>query len=478
MKKFICIIFAALLLLSACSEKTSSSDTPDTAETAAETVDSTALMYEDELPESDFEGYLYRIITREVGYFNYKMNVDEITGDIIGDAIYNRNRTVESRFNIAITETYSTDPAFPRASILAGDDAYDLIKTRGPMAMTYWQEGLIYTVDQLPYINLEKLYWNQLLNEALTVAGKQYIVAGAIGLVEYDYTGALLFNKELIKAYNLGDLYAAVNDGKWTFDEMNNYMTRVTTDLDGNGKMDEKDQYGLLCTYKEVLPGLILGGGERLIGKDEDDMLYIAMSGERFFAVFEKAFAITRDNNNWFVDNSGENISPVAVTMFGANQSLFIDVCLYFAAQFRNMDADFGIIPHPKFDEAQENYMPKCGWVEPFVVPVTVTELDRTSIIIESLCCESQKTVIPAYYDVTLKTKITRDNESEKLLDLIFTKRVLDYGDTIYHNIVRDGILKDMFLKDDRNIASKVAQFERLLKAELDKINKLLEERY
>lgn len=475
MKKIICLLCSALFLfLFACVNETSNPDLPVT-ETAAETADKTALLYEDELPESDFEGYLFRIVTREVGYFNYKMNVEEISGDIISDAIYNRNRAVESRFNIIITESYSTDAAFSRASILAGDDAYDLIKTRGPMAMTYWQEGLIYTVDALPYINLDKLYWNQILNEALTVAGKQYIVAGAIGLVEYDYTSALLFNKDLIKTYNLGDLYTLVNDGGWTFDEMNNYMTAVTSDINGDGKMDNHDLYGLLCTYKEVLPGLILAAGERLIGKDENDMLYIAMNGDRFYSVIEKAFAITRDNNNWYIDPSGENISPAAVTMFNSNQSLFIDVCLYFAAQFRNMDADFGIIPHPKFDEEQESYHPKCGWVEPFVVPVTVTDLDRTSIIIESLCCQSEKTVIPAYYDVTLKTKITRDDESEKMLDIIFSKRVLDYGDTIYHNIVRDGMLMEMFLKDDRNITSKIAKFESQLNVELKKINKILE---
>ncbi|MHB1152926.1 MAG: hypothetical protein ACYCWE_13215 [Eubacteriales bacterium] len=477
MKKIICIFCSVLMLFSVVSCAAEADESAVTiSETASETAEDISLLYEDELPPSDFEGYLFRIVTREVGTFNYKMNETEITGDLIYDALYNRNRTIENRFNIIITETYSTDPAFSRASILAGEDAYDLIKTRGPMTMTYWQEGLIYTIDELKYIDLDKLYWNQLMNEALTIAGKQYIATGAISLTEYDYTSALLFNKSLVSTYNLGDLYALVNDGKWTFDEMNNYMTAVTSDINGDGKMDDLDLYGLLCTYKEVLPGLIIGAGERLIGKNEDDMLYIAMSGDRFFSVIAKAFAITRDNNNWFVDSSAENISPVAVTMFNSNQSLFIDVFLYYAAQFRNMDADFGIIPHPKFNEEQENYHPKCGWVEPILIPITASDLDRTGIIIEGLCCQSEKNVIPEYYNKTLKTKITRDDESEQMLDLIFKKRVLDYGDTIYHNIVRDGLMKDMFLKDDRNIASKIASFEKMLDVELNKIKNITSE--
>lgn len=477
MRKLFCILFSALTIFSVFSCAAESTEPAAiVSETVSETGEDISALYKDNLPPSDFEGYLFRIITREVGTFNYKMNETEITGDLIYDALYNRNRTIETRFNILITESYSTDPAFSRASILAGEDAYDLIKTRGPMAMTYWQEGLIYPIEELQYIDLNKLYWNQLMNSALTISGKQYIAAGAISLTEYDYTSGLLFNKSIITDYNLGDLYTLVIDGKWTFDAMNNYMTAVTSDVNGDGKMNEQDLYGLLCTYKEVLPGLIIGGGERLIGKDAEDMLFIAMTGDRFYSVFEKAFSITRDNNNWFVDPSQENISPVAVTMFNSGQSLFIDVFLYYAAQFRNMDADFGIIPHPKFNEEQQDYHPKCGWVEPVLVPITASDLDRTGIITEGLCCESEKTVIPEYYNITLKTKITRDDQSEQMLDLIFKSRILDYGDTIYHNIVRDGVMKDMFLKDDRDIASKIAGFQRMLDTEIDKIKTITEQ--
>ena len=38
------------------------------------------------------------------------------------------------------------------------------------------------------------------------------------------------------------------------------------------------------------------------------------------------------------------------------------------------------------------------------------------------------KRVIPAYYDVQLKTKIARDDESSEMLDIIFAGRKYDLG--------------------------------------------------
>ena len=59
-------------------------------------------------------------------------------------------------------------------------------------------------------------------------------------------------------------------------------------------------------------------------------------------------------------------------------------------------------------------------------VPKTNSDLERTGIILEALARESSDTVIPAYYDVTLKNKLLRDDDSVKMLDIIFGNRKLD----------------------------------------------------
>lgn len=462
------LTFASFASFASCAEETVGS-----AETTAPEVTATAEETEvgDDLPALDFDGYAFRIVTREVGHIDYKMNVDDINGEPINDAIYNRNRIIEQRFDTVITETYSDQADFARKSVLAGEDAYDLIKTRGPMAMTYWQEDLIYTVDKLPYINLDKPYWDASLNKSLTIGNIQYIITGALSTTEYQYTSVLLFNKGMIEEYTLDNPYTLVDGGAWTFDKMAEMMAVVTNDLNGDSVMDGEDIYGFLSTYKQVLPSFIVAAGLMTISKDSDDMPYLSMDSDRFVSVFNKIFEITRDNNAWYVDKSSENVTPDAIRMFSGDRGLFIEIYLFYINQFRDMDTNFGIIPYPMYDESQERYYAKCGWVEPFVVPITSTDLERTSAVIEALCCESAKLVIPAYYDIALKTKISRDDESEAMLDLVFSNRVLDYGDTVWNDIVRDGTLSAMFLNDNRNIASKIPNMQKKLDAQLKKLD-------
>ena len=54
------------------------------------------------------------------------------------------------------------------------------------------------------------------------------------------------------------------------------------------------------------------------------------------------------------------------------------------------------------------------------------------SVILETLCYESTDTLVKAYYEILLKTKTSRDNDSEDMLDLIFQNRVYSAG-AVYH---------------------------------------------
>jgi len=94
------------------------------------------------------------------------------------------------------------------------------------------------------------------------------------------------------------------------------------------------------------------------------------------------------------------------------------------------MEIDFGVLPVPKFDEAQDRYY--CT-VSPYTAnfiafPATMTEAERNGMIVEALSCESMYTLTPAYYDKTLNGKAVRDEESSEMLDIIFSSTVMDLG--------------------------------------------------
>ena len=65
--------------------------------------------------------------------------------------------------------------------------------------------------------------------------------------------------------------------------------------------------------------------------------------------------------------------------------------------------------------------------------------------------------VTPAYYDITLKGKYSRDEESIAMLDLIFNNRVVDLGDTLFCADIRDAFMSTMYSSNNRDFASQFA---------------------
>ena len=63
-----------------------------------------------------------------------------------------------------------------------------------------------------------------------------------------------------------------------------------------------------------------------------------------------------------------------------------------------------------------------------FVIPIDAPDMDKTAFITEALCAESYKKVVPVFYDVVLKTKNARDNDSAQMIDIIRDGLVFDWG--------------------------------------------------
>jgi len=59
---------------------------------------------------------------------------------------------------------------------------------------------------------------------------------------------------------------------------------------------------------------------------------------------------------------------------------------------------------------------------------VTVTDPDRSALIVEAMAAESVETVRPAFYDVCLTGKYVRDDESSDMIEIILDNKVYDLG--------------------------------------------------
>jgi len=429
-----------------------------------------------ELPDSDFGGYTFTFLTHLYEGADWTgPNPLEIVaemaddkevqnGEPINDAVYMRNIKIKEKYNFNIKMVpNSNEGSAIKKAVSAGDALYDAVVMFNNNVPGIVTGDLLTNVENLPYIDLSKPWWDPAVN-AMSIDHKQFLLGGDLLILDNEATNVLLFNKDLMGKLGIDLPYNLVKDGKWTFDVMNNMIKDTAFDLNGDGVMTAyEDRWGF-ATYNDTFHALLVSGGGALAVKDADDIPYIDFASEKNLAVLDKVMNLLY--NPEYVLNAqappkgggGGDLSKgdiIHIRGFEENRILFMWTRMRFVEFFRGMESNFGIIPLPKYDEAQANYY---SVVNPYTgvllgIPKSAAELDRVSIILEALSAESRYTLQPAYYDVVLTRKYMRDEESEEMLDIIFNSRVYDIGSVYsFGGVFLDFI--SLSSKMDRNIAS------------------------
>ena len=74
------------------------------------------------------------------------------------------------------------------------------------------------------------------------------------------------------------------------------------------------------------------------------------------------------------------------------------------------MDTDFGVIPMPKYDENQENYISMTHWWATSMISVRERPYENLPLEYMSYC--RPPTVKPAYLNIAINGKFPADEES------------------------------------------------------------------
>lgn len=106
--------------------------------------------------------------------------------------------------------------------------------------------------DKLPYVDLTKPWWNMNAGEYFRIDDKLYFMAGDYVLYEKQRLPAMMVNLSMAEDYEIEDLYAAVDEVRWTVDLMNTYTALVKGDIDGASPRYVFEE-GRALFYNEVL---------------------------------------------------------------------------------------------------------------------------------------------------------------------------------------------------------------------------------
>jgi len=506
MKKILVFLMAALtlvlsLVLASCSNDTTSDTKPD--DVSALDVENTVTpspeetdFFDDGLEDEDFGGVNFRILYRngcsrgnwaEYEVHRIEIWAEEENGDVINDALYRRNRAVENRFNvnivgIAYPATGSNEGEvanYARRSILSDSNDFDLVVTWSNHLATPAAEGMFVDWHSVPYLNMEKPWWIADAMRAYTVKGKSYlamndtIFSGVVGEAAF-----IMFNKELVERFGLGNPYQLVFDNKWTLDSLNAITRECYADENGDGKRNADDIYGFTSDSWGSAYALMWAGGAHMTATGNDGLPYYDLYTERNVNLFRKVYDLFYENPGSAITNaSGNSIDFQGrgdqAYLFSAGNAVFLSerVGVLCTPGFRNAPFEFGVLPMPKYDESQEKYLTMINeHASAMAIPVFNTNLNMTGKIIEALCAESRKQLVPAYYEVALKTKYSRDEESVQMLDLIFEGVVYDFG--LIYNLPMFDIYQTFLSsrRDPSTFTSYIESNEERAKAKLQEI--------
>ena len=423
--------------------------TGDNAESGANQGD--GKLFRDKIPELDFGGYEYRILTGELPTMYNDLFPEEAIGEVLNDAFYMRNKKIEERFNINLKATVMSvleTHQVMRNHVSAGADTYDaymqILFNAYPLAAAH----MLYPVGDLPYVDFTQPYWSKFANEQLTIGGKQYIAFSDEALSFFEAAVVVYFNKNYVADLQLDNFYDLVKNGNWTHDKLYEYAKTGIKDVDGDGKFTEADNWGILSEYDYLYVSFWISSGEYMVQKDENDMPYFAVPGNRkMLDIGSKVIQELHSLKGILMNTvhvqlpnyNAEGFPMRRLPYFADGHGLF---CIGAVAEMkilRDMESDFGILPFPKYTAEQPQYYTRvCGGF-PFVIPTTAQRPDIAGAVSEAMACESRNAVIPAYYEHTLKNKFSRDAETEEMLDLIYATRVLDLGDVIWYDPIRTG---------------------------------------
>ena len=417
LKKLLCLLLAiaAVFAFAACG-KDEGKDKEDWNLEGADTA------YLDYIGIEDMDGYNFRIYCRTGGNMLSDQYAEEENGDIINDAIYRRNETVKALFNIDITASVSSENKAADAvnTILAGDDQYDIILPHSRTAFQYAIQNTLVNFNDVKTIDLTKEWWSKDLVDSANINGYLYVLDGDIQTHRLEYGFTMYFNKRIFDELGLDYPYQMALDGEWTFDEFAKLVKQGSKDLNGDGLMKPADdQYGYQ-TYATFGPIQVLySGGQRIYSKNAKGIPTLTLNTSKTVEIFSKFFNLC----------SSEDVSlGDSEKLFIEGRAMFADQGLGSAKTMRSMNDDFGILPWPKFSKDDKYNTMINGHASLVVMPITVSDYQRSGKIIEALCAVGNREVIPAFYDVSLKTKFSRDYESEAMIDIVRESLIYDIG--------------------------------------------------
>ena len=460
------LLLAVLLSMYSCGQSTAvETETNDTAAETDVIVEETKKQHD--LPEDlDFGGESVRFLYREEIIDEFYAT--ELTGEVVNDETLQAFLDTEDTLNIKAEVTQLPGHYVPvrnsymnaiKDSVIAGDDVWDWCDAMFGYYPDMAVNGTFRDISQLEYMDFSKPYYLDGLMDVADLNGKLYFLGGDVSLGYLKNIYCLVYNLNLAEELGITeDIGQLALDGGWTAEKLNTLVEMAYADLDGDGEVDTDDQLGYYERNILHRQAYMYGYGSQMIQK-VDDTYQFTFGQELDVSVIETVHKLLFQTTGAMysgINDQGENYQTTA-NGFLAGNILFMTSELREVEALRDMEDDFLVLPIPKFNEAQEQYIASSrNTHSAFGMPVTCGNPEMAGAAMECLSAERYEAVVPAYYDQTMKVKNARDPKATAILDMIRESTRMDLGYT-YNSIIGnpvDALFNNMVATPDKFISN------------------------
>ena len=373
----------------------------------------------------------YRVLgfnSDEHGFKDFEIDYDEIPGDVVGLAVWNRNAAIKEKYGLDVVGTLSTTSVHTLATVFlgSGDDQYDLIICENDKLLGFAQKGELANINALKYVDFDHEAWNKGINEQFTYGNKMYYTSNKFLLQEKHRTWMIWYNRTLAEQLKIGHLENEVFAGTWTIDKVIEISRTSAANIDGKDGMTSTDQWGFVTSDPYTFAQLAYGCGFRLSNKVSNGYPELIGPTDQMMAILDKVFELSSNQNISFFSEyrptADENTAGKGETIFKDGKAVLMGHCIAYLDNVHKLNFKYGVLPNPKYTVEQENYISLPNWKNGHLlaIPASVADIDKAGFGLEALAEESVSTTYSAYIDERCKLQDAEDLDMAECLGIIF----------------------------------------------------------
>ncbi len=477
------LVMSLSMLMTACADDTTPDDdasTPDTSDTPTPGTNGDDDPDEEKpfdirvameaLPKCTFSGDEFLIAASSTYENTFTIDqfptIDEKTGSLVHDALYDRDALVEEIFGITLVYDDVLDSAMYGKignTVRSGDDVYSLVLgTLSSTAMPMFNNSLLYDLNQVPHVDLSQPWWNKNSIDNFEINDMIFMATGAI-TNRYVYAPyAMLFNQKLINDASLESPYVLLENDEWTLEVFTEMIEDTYQDLNANDKIDIEDFYGL-APASDSETAYYFAAGAHFLDKNDDGELYFTYMDEQNTMILEDVIYLYDSDNVLKYQQTYDSIAA-----FREGRAIFHSMALCDITMLNDMTDEYGIVPMPKYDEYQkEIYSNANRYISTMaLLPSSIVDIDNVGLIVEGMAMASQYTSLDKQYEQVLLNRQALDAQSKASLMAVVESTTYDLCYAFSMASMEQGMRS--IINSSGNYASFYASYEGALESALE----------